>query len=426
MVTLGVPMFFCKHIEKLKSHYKREKLEKNFDFITYDSAREVDADSWNDVLSGKNMYLDLNYLNLLENTPSKNFVSRYVILFHNNKPSGIAYFQVIDFKASVFGNILDSKVSQIKSHRAKLFEHYIDKSGDDVVMRLLTCGNNIVSGEHAFFFKEKLPISHQFKMVEELIERIGKREKLRGKISAILVKDFYAPVKGTPKCFFNTDKYVEFSVEPNMVVDFPKGVNSLESYIALFSKKYRNRAKAILKSGEVLTVKQLTAEEIQAQHDNIYKLYEQVYNHAKFKLVKLPENYFHECKRIFGDKFIFTAFYFNGVPVAFSSGINLNEGCLEAHYIGFDYNLNKEHELYQNILYNFLKQAIELNKQRLNLGRTAAEIKSTIGAKAQDLICYVRPQNTVSKVILKPFISFLQPGEWIPRNPFKEEASLSF
>ena len=30
MVTLGVPMFFCKHIEKLKSHYKREKLEKNF------------------------------------------------------------------------------------------------------------------------------------------------------------------------------------------------------------------------------------------------------------------------------------------------------------------------------------------------------------------------------------------------------------
>lgn len=419
-------MFFCKQIEKLKSHYKREKLEKNFDFITYDSASEVDVDSWNEVLQNKNLYLDLNYLGLLENTPSGNFVSRFVILFHNNKPAAIAYFQVIDFKASVFGDILDSKVNQVKSHRARLFEHYIDKSGDDVVMRLLTCGNNIVSGEHAFLFKEKLSDSHQFKIIEELIERIGKREKLRGKISAILVKDFYAPVKGTPKCFFNTDKFVEFSVEPNMVVDIPAGVNSLENYIGLFSKKYRNRAKSILKSGEVLQAKQLSFEEIQKHEKAIYSLYEQVYNHAKFKLVKLPVNYFSECKQIFGDKFIFTLFYLNNVPVAFTSGIDLNAGCLEAHYIGFDYELNKENELYQNILYHFLKQAIELKKQRLNLGRTAAEIKSTIGAKAQDLICYVRPQNTVSKVILKPFINFLQPGEWIPRNPFKEETSLSY
>lgn len=419
-------MFFFKQIKKLKSHYKREKLEKNFDFIAYDSASEVDADSWNEVLQNKNLYLDLDYLGMLENTPSKNFVSRFIILFHNNKPSAIAYFQVIDFKASVFGDILDSKVNQIKSHRARLFEHYIDKSGDDVVMRLLTCGNNIVSGEHAFLFKEKLSTSHQFKIIEALIEKLGKKEKLRGKISAVLVKDFYAPVKGTPKCFFNTDKYVEFSVEPNMVVDIPGGTHSLEDYIALFSKKYRNRAKSILKTGEVLTVKHLNMEEIQTQQKVIYSLYEQVYNRAKFKLVKLPENYFSECKRIFRDKFIFTMFYLNEEPVAFSSGVNLNVGCLEAHYIGFDYELNKEHELYQNILYNFLKQAIELKKQRLNLGRTAAEIKSTIGAKAQDLICYVRPQNTVSKVILKPFINFLQPGEWIPRNPFKEESSLSY
>jgi hypothetical protein len=45
------------------------------------------------------------------------------------------------------------------------------------------------------------------------------------------------------------------------------------------------------------------------------------------------------------------------------------------------------------------------------------------GAKPEDLICYIKPQNTISRLIQKPFISFLQPQPWIPRNPFKEEAS---
>jgi len=45
-----------------------------------------------------------------------------------------------------------------------------------------------------------------------------------------------------------------------------------------------------------------------------------------------------------------------------------------------------------------------------------------MGAKAHQLTCYVQPQNTVSKLICKPFIKFLEPKEWTPRNPFKEEA----
>jgi hypothetical protein len=68
-----------------------------------------------------------------------------------------------------------------------------------------------------------------------------------------------------------------------------------------------------------------------------------------------------------------------------------------------------------------IDEAIRNKRTVVNLGRTAAEIKTTVGAKAYDLICYIKPQNTISKLIQKPFISFLQPAEWTPRNPFKEE-----
>ena len=98
------------------------------------------------------------------------------------------------------------------------------------------------------------------------------------------------------------------------------------------------------------------------------------------------------------------------------------ENEVEAHYIGFDYAHNKEYELYQTILYSFIEQAILMQKTKINLGRTASEIKTTVGARAHELLCYIKPQNTVSKLILKPFMQFLQPTEWIPRNPFKEES----
>ncbi|HWY11990.1 MAG TPA: hypothetical protein VN026_11725 [Bacteroidia bacterium] len=419
-------MFFCKNIEKLihKSSGKT-KLEKELSFVTFDSAEEVQQEHWNEVSQDRNIFLDLNYLKTLDSISRKNFQSRYVIIYNHSEPYAIAYFQVIDFQAGALGELLESKVNTIKSKRTKLFENYIGNNKDEVLMRLLTCGNNIVSGEHAFLFKDKMSKQEEFKIIEDLIERLGSKEKLRGKVSAVLVKDFESPLLKKAKCFFSQDKYIEFSVEPNMVVDIPEKIKSVSEYIALFSKKYRNRAKGILKHASAITVKTLNFEELKKENKNIYKLYEMVYNHAKFKLVKLPENYFLELKKSFPDKFSVTAFYYNEKMVAFSSGIEMSDSTLEAHYIGFDYELNKEIDLYQNILYNFLEQAFTLKKTRLNLGRTAGEIKSTIGAYAQELTCYIKPQNTVSRMVLKPFISFLQPSDWVPRNPFKEE-SLSY
>jgi hypothetical protein len=419
-------MFFCKNIEQLFHHRTgKTKLEKDLSCVVFDSAEEVEKEHWDEVLQGRNIFLDTKYLRTLDSISKKKFQSRYVIIYNHSEPFAIAYFQVIDFQASAFGDLVDSKVNTIKSKRAQLFGQYLDNNKDEVVMRLLTCGNNIVSGEHAFLFKDKMPKQAEFKIIEDLIERVGSKEKLRGKVSAVLVKDFESPLLKKAKCFFSEDKYIEFSVEPNMIIDIPDNVNSLNEYIALFSKKYRNRAKGILKNAAKMTIKVLNETELKAENKNIYKLYEQVYNNAKFKLIKLPETYFLDFKKNFPDRFDVTAYYYENKLVAFTSGIEVTESCLEAHYIGFDYEINKEIDLYQNILYNFLEQAIKTKKKRLNLGRTAGEIKSTVGARAQELTCYIKPQNTVSKLVLKPFINFLQPSDWVPRNPFKEE-SLSY
>lgn len=424
MILIGTfsGMFtFCKPISSKKRFSPFRKLNDQFNFTLFEKAETVNREDWNAVTKKNTVFLEVDFLSIIERSTNSGLKSRYVIVYHSGKPVGIIYFQVIDFRAEIFGELLSGQVETLKSKRLKLFESYIGANKDEVLMRLFTCGNNVVSGEYGFLFLPSVKTELAHRIVLEIIEVVSKEEKLRGTISAILVKDFEHKLQ--PAELFEESKYTDFFVEPNLVVDIPKEIASLENYIQLFSKKYRNRARSILKTGAVLQKKLFTAEELKANEKEVYSLYEAVYEKAKFKLLKLPADYFSSVKSVFPGSFFVNGFFLDGKLIAFSSYFLMPGNDFEAHYIGFDYALNQEYDLYQNILYYNISAAIENKRTRVNLGRTAAEIKTTVGAKAVDLICYTKPQNTLSKLILKPFIGFLQPGEWTPRNPFKEEVA---
>jgi hypothetical protein len=415
-------MGFCETIDRIIGTQRKKKLYDDYSFTIFSKAITIPEDKWNACIGNSNLFLTVKYLTAIEQLHEDSMYFRYIMVFKKDQPILVSYFQINDFTADVFGELVAGQLQEIQSKRTKLFEHYLDHNKNKVVFRLVTCGNNFISGEHAFSHSTAVSKKIAFQIMDKVIEVVGKSEKLRGKISATVVKDFeeHTAVK---RPLFN-DKFVEFSVEPNMVITIPKDVHSLEDYIKLFSKKYRNRAKSIFKCSDGVEKRQLKYEEIKKYNARIYELYEQVFARAKFKLVKLSYDYFAEMQRKMPEQFEVHGYFKDGKLVAFKSAFIL-EDCIEAHFIGFDYIMNKDLECYQNLLYDFIELSIDKKKSILQLGRTASEIKSTVGAKAEPLVCYVKPQNTVSKMILRPFISFLQPSEWIPRNPFKEEAEVS-
>lgn len=383
------------------------------------------AKDWGSITGGTTIFLEKPYLEIAERGEYTQLGCRYVIVYQrqkgdNYRPCGVIYFQVADFKAGVLSDVL-AQGEAGASRRMNLFEKYIDSNKEEVLLRLFTCGNNLVSGEYGYRFDKKISEKKAHQLLLKITDLVSKEEKLRGTISAILIKDFYHPLQ--PESLFREEKYSPFFVEPNLVVELPTGLNSLTDYIALFSKKYRNRAKSVIKSLGPVTARYLDLAEIKKQENAIYHLYQEVFDKAKFKLIQLPKDYFSSVKTAFGDLFLVKGYFLDGRVVAFSSSFLMPDGSLEAHYIGLDYGLNTTYNLYQNLLYAFVEEAIHNRCHCVNLGRTAAEIKTTVGAKPQELMCYIRPQNTISKIIQKPFISLLQPAEWTPRNPFKEEGS---
>jgi hypothetical protein len=412
---------FCKPVSSKKRFLPFREINDDFSFSLFEKAEAIPSNDWEAITGKKTIFLEKDFLRVVERGEHTKLLCRYVIVYHKKNPCGIIYYQIVDFKAEVFGNLLSQQVESIKSTRRNLFERYIDSNREEILLRLFTCGNNLVSGEYGFLFDKKIVTELANELLLKITDIVAKEEKLRGTISAVLIKDFYKPL--TPVQLFEDEKYSEFFVEPNLIVDIPKNIKSLNEYIELFSKKYRNRAKSIFKNSKDIVKRELNVSDIALYEKEMYRLYEAIFENAKFKLIKLPRNYFSSIKELYKDNFTVNGFFHEGKPVAFGSSFVMEDGSLEAHYIGFNYDLNNRFDLYQNILYSMIDEAIKHKCTKVNLGRTAAEIKTTVGAKAQNLICYIKPQNTISKLIQKPFISFLQPAEWIPRNPFKEESA---
>lgn len=411
----------CSKIPNKKGSALRKKAS-DFAFAVFDSVAMMNTEHWNKIVEHGSEFLDLNYLKVLEDNRPSNMRFHYAIIYKDVKPVAIASFQVIDFSSESFGSFVEQKDGDgccVADYLKKHVKLHILRNADKFNMRLLICGNACVSGEHGFTCLPEINKTEAFDALADVIYRISRAEKLRGKIAAVLVKDFY---KSTAKFAdeLKEYKYYDFEVEPNMIVDILPGWKTFDDYLAAITKKYRSRAKSIIKKGASLQRRELNATEIAENEEQIIALYNNVHLKAKFRLASLAIPYFSEMKKALNHRFVFTAYYLEDKMVGFRSSFILKKE-VEAHFIGVDYSVNKELEVYQNILYDYLKEAIDSGATTLQLGRTASEIKSNIGAKAHELTCYVRHRNPISNRIIKPFVDYLKPSEWTPRNPFKEE-----
>lgn len=409
-------LIYCNKIpNKKKSEHAQKK--SNLSFELYDSITLVKSEHWSSIVAYGSEFLQLSYLKVLENSHPDHMNFYYAIIYDSNKPLAIAYFQVIEFKPENFQHFVGNGNSEntciITEYIKKYIANQIIRNMD---IRLLICGNSFISGEHGFAYLPQTNVTKLFDALADVIYTINKGEKGKGKIAAILAKDFY--VNNLLADELIEFDYHDFLAEPNMIVT--NQWQTFDEYLNSMSKKYRNRAKTIIKKGEELERRNFLVADIYENSEVIEKLYGNVLLKAKFSLSSLSIAYFAEMKELLKTDFIFTAYCYNNQMVGFKTYFVL-KNIIEAHFIGLDYSLNKELELYQNILYDYVKVMLSTKKNQLYLGRTASEIKSAVGAEAYELKCYIRHRNPLSNRIIKPFVDNLKPSFWVPRSPFKAQ-----
>ncbi len=407
--------------QKLQSiRYRCSESEKKnaFDIALFRTVDDIPFEHWNKVLNNEKLPLTIPYLAALEVKPARNMTFHYVIVYKDIVPVAVLYFQEFDFSlAQISKNVNVSRIENVLNGLKKLAG--ISVSGNEgIALRLLTFGNTYATGEFGFHHIADFPQEQLAEVILQATEKIIEGEKKRGKINAVLLKDFYK-TKEKQLDEIKKQGFHIFNVQPSMELKISADWNTYEDYLAAFSSKYRVRAKSAHKKSAQVTGRELNADEILQHYEIIQQLYCNVESRADFQMVTIGKDYFYDLKIALEEKFIFKAYFIEGEMMAFSTLLRGHDS-LEANFIGLSYEYATEHCLYQNILYDDVKIAIQHKVKTLYFGRTALEIKSTLGAEPHEMLLFVKHNNGITNSIVGSVMANLKQEEWIQRRPFRE------
>lgn len=278
--------------------------------------------------------------------------------------------------------------------------------------KLLVCGNALLTGNHLWESTEEARFALAT-LISEVLPQIARMEGA----NALLVKDFFAR-----QAQWEDAQYHPFAFQPCMRLAIQPEWNTFEDYLNAMSSKYRVRTRRAFKKAESLTWKVLSLEDLLRLQPEMHELYMQVADGAGFSLVDLPPTYFFHLQNELGDKCRITGcFSPSGELLGFYSAV-LNVDKLEAHFLGFNQEANRENQLYLNMLYRLVDEGIARKAREINFSRTALEIKSSVGAEPHDTWLYLRCNIAWINRLFPIGVPWFSPApeEWIPRRPFKE------
>lgn len=398
----------CKKSEKVN------QIKDNFNIIVSEKILDIE-DDWS---SGapNDVFFSVDFLNCVEQNPPSGITPYYCVVKQKDSICGIVYWQhkYVQLKENIrFKN-------QDNDNQAEQLTNMIKKSViEKINFHSIVSGNLMLTGKYGSHFDKHIPLEKQFELIEACGEAVQK--KLLSKnidVGLVLFKDFYK--HQLPEKLENFP-FTKFEVQPKMSIKLSKSWNNFDDYVHALKSKYRVRARKAIKDASFLIKKTFDAQQIREHKSTILKLYKNIAENAGFNGFILHEDYFENLKLALKEKLIFTTYWQDDKMIAFFTSIK-NEDILDAHFLGYDLQENKEHSLYLNMLYDLVKTGIHLKLKEVDFSRTAVEIKSTVGAEPQKMYLYLRHTNHLLNKTVKPILSLVKPNtDYIIRSPFRDE-----
>lgn len=380
-------------------------------FSSIDQARVF----WNTIQPEDNRFLGENYLRVVEKCPPEGVVPYYLVFFKDERPAGIAYVQLIDFRAE-----RSLQQQPLSSGAWPRFARELRKWLLCLLrFRVLHLGNLLLTGPRGFSFSSQVSEEEGHSLLSAALPPLRKylQRRYRNPIQAYVVKDI-SPEENTPKAW-QQNGYWELCFLPNMVFPILPEWKTFDDYLGSLHSKYRVRARRAFRLLDGVESRELDAAEIFRQENDLYGLYREVAASVDFNMANIHPGYFKALKTELGDAFHLVGYYLHGKLVGFYTTME-NGKELEAHFIGFDQSINRDNQLYLNMLFDMIRMGIELRSEYISFARTAMEIKSSVGAVAEQFKCYIRHRSPLVNMFVGPLVRWLQPEEeWERRHPFK-------
>jgi predicted N-acyltransferase len=410
----------CRNFEEFRTQLEHrhtrapfKKASCGLEILIHQSLDEFDSEEWNTLVDDDSIYLHTDYILAMIKSYESGLEYRFVRFMDRGELVGVAALQITHFEtADLSRNMKGGSI-------LGFFSRKISSGSNALKYNVLICGNAFASGAHGFKFKSEIAEGQAFSAILEAVD-ILKEEDQEGdkKISACLLKDYY------PETFNNTymfvdEKYSEFLVDPNMIMPVRPEWKSFDDYLDSLTSKYRTKAKAAYKRAGKIELREMSVEDMETHREDFMLLYNQVHFKADFRIGTLNFEAFLNYRKDLGDRFLLKGLFLEGKLVAFMSGFKY-DSMLDAHFVGIDYEHNYEYALYSRMLYEYIDEAIARGVSKISFGRTAMEIKSTVGAFPVDLKIFIKHRSKAPNHLLRVLFSYVKPADFDQRVPYKK------
>lgn len=284
--------------------------------------------------------------------------------------------------------------------------------------RVLFIGNNMLTGQHAFFHDHDLDRVTFLKVLKQASAALEQQLAKSGKsVHITTFKDFdQADAKLMAEAGFSD--WYRFSTQPNMNMSLDRWKNP-DDYTGTLNKKYRDQFKRARKKFADLSFRELNLTEIETNRSRIYSLYDHVARNAPFNTFFLSQDHFESLKRHLGEDFHLFGYFLKDELIGFKTLIR-NGDTLETYFLGYDEKVQKQFMLYLNMLYDMIAFGISNGFSEIVFARTALEIKSSVGAVPEEVFGFMKHRNKWLDKMLPRIFPRLEPEMiWQQRHPFK-------
>jgi len=374
--------------------------------IRLQTIHDVDEKLWDSIIENQDLFHTHRFIRSIEDAKVENSSFWYLLFYSNDTLVGTAVLSSFIVSLDLFiGGILQKFIIALR----KLFPYFLK-------VKILFCGLPISIGKNGLMISNPTWGEELLRLLVEEMEQIAPEHKIRILCFKEFPKDEDQGIDILTKYHFlraNSIPYIRMKIR----------WKNFQSYLGAMRHNYRRHVLRSLKklgrsepliqacsSSKMSSDKPVLvlANHSICSHQQFYRLYLDVMDHAEIKLETLNEAFFEKFYKNMNQDMEVLAVV-RGEQILAAAIVTVYHNVMTFLLAGLDYSKLKENDIYFNLLYGIVSRAIQRGCTRLDLGQTPYWLKQCIGGQETPVYFYIRAERSILQLLLKTFQSLLFP-----------------
>jgi len=354
----------------------------SYSFRLYESIREVPLEDWDLLRRHRpDVFMDPRFVAAVERSMS-DAARFWCLLVHDaaRRPVASACLSLFQLDLALLGQ---PTLRRIADWARRVFPGFLK-------LPVLFCGLPVSAGQSHLCLAPQSDWRQSLATIDEALCRLARRHR-----AVLVVFKEFSEEDRDPLDHLLSLGYVRGESLP--MNHFAPQVGSFEEFCASLRSHYRYKIRRSRRKFEQAgyRVEHWSARDaLDHYSDEVHELYRSVVDRAEVKLEYLPRAFFEELARQFPDEIRFTAVRKEGRIVGFAWGLSASMRHQNL-FIGLDYRLNAEADLYFNLMAEDLACAIGEGARDVQVGQTADVFKSRMACYPRPRYVYVRGTGAI-------------------------------